>query len=111
MNKKNLRMIMPLGYYNIAQIPDNIKGLYGIWYRKNNKCIYVGKAAKQSIKDRLMQEWRASHNERLKRWIKVYGNSMDVCYLQVNDDRIDKMETRLIQKWHPETNIMKKRKE
>lgn len=101
---------MSLRLNNIDSIPSNLKGVYAFWCRTNGKCIYVGKAERQPIRDRLIQEWRNSHNENLKCWITVFGKFLDICYLPVKDGKIDKMETRLIQKWHPETNILKQRR-
>lgn len=57
-----------------------------------------------------MQHWRNSHNENLKLWINAFGKFLDICYLSVKDDKIDRMETKLIQMWHPETNTQKQRK-
>lgn len=90
---------------NIDKIPFHVKGVYAFWCRTNGKCIYVGKAERQSIRVRLMQEWRNSHNENLSLWIKSFGEFLDICYLPVKDGKINKMETRLIKMWRPETNI------
>ncbi len=111
MKKPNkTRNKMPLRRHNIDSIPSHIKGVYGFWCRTNGKCIYVGKAKRQSVKTRLMQEWRGSHNEKLKSWINVFGKHLDICYLSAKYDKIDKLETRLIQMWHPETNILNQRR-
>ncbi|WP_423908624.1 GIY-YIG nuclease family protein [Candidatus Spongiihabitans sp.] len=107
---KKTRNKMSFRHHNIDSIPPHIKGVYGFWCRTNGKCVYVGKAEKQSIKDRLTQHWRNSHNENLRLWIKAFGAFLDICYLSVKDNRIDKMETKLIQIWHPETNISKQRR-
>ena len=101
---------MSLRLHNIDSIPSHTKGVYAFWCRTNGKCIYVGKAEKQSIKDRLKQEWRNSHNANLKLWINEFGEFLDICYLPVKDGRIDKVETTLIRMWHPETNISKQRR-
>lgn len=102
--------VMPLKRHNIDSIPPDIKGVYGIWCRTNGKCIYIGKAERQPIKERLMQEWRNSHNENLKKWMHAFGKFLDICYLQVRESRIDRMETLMIQMWHPETNVLKQRR-
>jgi len=101
---------MALGRDNLDHIPPNIKGVYAFWYRVNGKCIYVGKAEKQPIKVRLRQEWCDSHNPRLKLWIRAFGKSLDICYLSVKDSKIDKLETRLIRMWRPETNKLKQKR-
>ena len=95
---------------NIDSIPSDIKGVYAFWCRTNGKCIYVGKAEKQSVKTRLKQEWRDSHNANLNLWIKSFSEFLDVCYLSVNNGKIDQMETRLIRMWHPETNVLKQKR-
>ena len=95
---------------NIDSIPSNIKGVYAFWYRTNGKCIYIGKAEKQSVKRRLKQEWSNSHNPNLNLWINAFSDFLDICYLSVNNDKIDRMETRLIRMWHPETNILKQKR-
>ncbi len=96
--------------HNIDNIPSQIKGVYAFWCRTNGKCIYVGKAERQSVKERLTQEWRNSHNQNLKLWISAFGEFLDICYLPVKDGKIDRMETKLIRMWHPETNISKQRR-
>lgn len=103
---KKKRSTMPFRLHNINSIPDNAVGIYGFWYRKNGKCIYVGKAKEQPIKKRLKQHWLGSHNPGLRLWIKGFGTFLDVCYLPVDRaEKINKMETRLIRAWRPETNI------
>lgn len=96
--------------YNIDSIPSNIKGVYAYWCRTNGKCVYVGKAEKQPIKKRLTQEWLSPHNENLKSWINAFGNDLDICYLSVKNNKIDRVETRLIRMWNPETNIRKRKR-
>lgn len=99
---------LPLRRPNIEAIPEAMKGVYGIWCRTNGKCIYVGKA-ENSIQLRLKSHWRRSHNPGLRLWITEFGEYLDICYLSVKDEKIDKMETRLIRAWRPETNIQKQR--
>lgn len=99
----------PLRRIHIESIADSHKGVYAFWCRVNGRCIYVGKAERQSIKDRLMQEWSNSHNKTLKRWIATFGEHLDICYLPVSrQNRIDRTETTLIKLWNPEANIRKK---
>lgn len=107
----------PLRLANIEDIPDNAVGVYGFWCRTTGRCIYIGKAEKQSIQKRIKQEWKNSHNDGLKSWIKCFAKYLDVCYLSVSHGnlsvttsrRIDRLETRLIRMWNPETNLSKKR--
>jgi len=101
----------PLRRQYIESIPDGVKGLYGFWCRETGRCIYVGKTEEQTIKERLLQEWKNSHNETLKLWIMAFGNHLDICYLPVNrKERIDRAETTLIQMWNPEANLKKRSK-
>ncbi len=99
----------PLRRIHIETRAPDAPGLYGFWCRTNGKCIYVGKAEKQTIKARLRQEWANSHNKTLKMWISAFGNFLDFCYLPVSQrGKIDRMETMLIRAWNPEANIRKK---
>lgn len=110
-NMKKKRSTMPFILYNIDSIPDNAIGIYGFWFRKNGKCIYVGKAEKQPIKKRLRQHWRKSHNLQLQSWIREFREFLDICYLPVKcKKKINKMEVRLIRAWRPETNIIHRRR-
>ena len=93
----------------ITQMPRNVVGVYAFWRRDNGKCIYVGQAKHRPIRQRLLDHWRGSHNESLKLWIRVFGMHLDVCYMAAEEDRIDKLEYRLIRAWNPETNRQHKR--
>ncbi|MDA8009044.1 MAG: hypothetical protein MPK75_04925 [Alphaproteobacteria bacterium] len=107
---KKSHRTMPLRFQTIDYMPRHIRGVYAFWYPDTGKCIYVGKAEKQSIRTRLMQEWQNSHNANLKLWMRVYGDSLEICYLPVKDEKIDRMESKLIRMWNPTTNIRKKRR-
>lgn len=86
-------------------------GLYGFWCRKNGRCIYIGKAKEQPIRERLLQHWKGSHNETLNLWIEAFGNYLDICYLPISRQNIiDKMETELIRKWNPEADKSRRRR-
>lgn len=105
MLKQNRSEKLPWSHLAIVGIPDNICGVYAIWSRKNGKCIYVGQAKEQSIKQRLRQHWRGSHNEMLKSWIKVFGKELQMCYVACSEpSKIGLLEKRLIKVWKPETN-------
>lgn len=108
----------PLRRRNIDSIPVDAIGIYGFWHprrnskgRKYRRCLYIGKAERQSIRVRVHQEWMDSHNSGLKKWIKCFGEELEICYLRVSPDRahrIDSLETRLIHLYNPETNIKKR---
>ena len=97
------------GYDGISRVPAGIRGVYGFWCRTRRKFIYVGKAKKQTIRERLNQHWRESHNEDLNLWLRAFGEHLDICWLQVPVHKIDKMERILIKMWLPETNDHLKR--
>lgn len=90
---------------NISEIPRSISGVYAFWCRENDKCVYVGKAAEQSVRNRLIQHWRGSHNRILKLWIQAFGEYLDVCYMSVELSKVDDFERRLIKLWKPEANV------
>ena len=92
-------------YLGIELIPKDIFGVYAFWCRDNGKCIYVGKAEDQPVKKRLGDHWRKSHNEILRLWIEAFGDNLDVCYMSVENHRIDSLERRLIKTWKPEANL------
>lgn len=104
------RDVLSFRHTDIANIPSNVRGVYAYWCRAHGRCIYLGKAEKQSIRDRLMQEWRDPKNEKLKLWMQVFGKELDICYLHVRGSNIDRMERRLIKHFHPETNTIHNRR-
>ncbi len=112
MPEKNQRWKKPLRYSNIDSIPHDAIGIYGFWHKDNGRCIYIGKAEKQPIRERIRQEYDNSHNPSLKTWIKYFRNSLEICYLAVPCSKrhtVNKLETRLIRLWNPETNKKKRR--
>lgn len=94
------------GYRYFKQIPDEITGVYIIWYPPKVKFIYVGQAKDQSIQKRLLDHWNGSHNETLVRWIKILAKNLNVCYRPCEYPQIDRLERRLIKTWKPEANII-----
>ena len=99
-----VKVVAQWSHTTILLIPRAIIGVYAFWCRDNGKCIYVGQAKDRPIRDRLRDHWRGSHNEILKLWIQVFGESLDVCYTSVKKDKIDTFERRLIKAWKPEAN-------
>ena len=92
------------GYDGISRVPGNIRGVYAFWCRTRRKFIYVGKADKQTIRERLRQHWRESHNDTLNLWLRAFGEHLDICWLRVPERKISKVERILIKMWLPETN-------
>lgn len=91
-------------YGSLREIPSSIMGVYVIWCRSTNLCIYVGQAKKQSIQKRLLDHWNDSHNDLLNDWVKAIDSYLEVCYKKCDTERIDCLEKRLIKKWKPEAN-------
>ena len=96
---------LPWSHAAITEIPRDMRGLYAIWYRVTGKCVYVGQASRRPLRDRLREHWRNPSNHGLGLWISAYGDSLELCYSEVEPGRIDRLERRLIRLWHPETNV------
>ncbi len=87
---------------NIDALGDE-SGIYAFWF--NGNCLYVGKAEKQTLKERLTQHYRNCHNNNLKLWIDVYGKRLKFCYLELQTtSRIDYLERKFIYRLQPITN-------
>ena len=85
------------------KIPSNAFGIYGLWYRK--RCIYIGKAEKQPIAQRLEQHWKGSHNPDVANWVRAKGSKLRVGYVLVEEhSEIDNLEKRYIRQLQPLTN-------
>ena len=87
---------------NITDIPSDLRGIYGLWFKK--WCIYIGKAKDQGIKNRLKQHWLGSHNEYLKAWIEAKNRIIEFCYIDSPRHTIDSLEKRMIDILQPVTN-------
>ncbi len=112
-NFKNWSSPLPLRHSSIDSIPSDAIGIYGFWYKYNNRCIYIGQAKGQSIRERVKQEYENSHNSQLKEWIECFRNSLKIRYLTVPSSKIcdiNKLEKKFISLWNPETNIINRRK-
>lgn len=109
MRTRSRHAVKPWSHPTLEDVPRDLTGVYAFWYRRTGRCVYVGQAAEQTIRERLMQHWRRSHNEMLNLWMKAYRNSLDVCYAPVEKRRIATMERRLIRRWKPETNVQHNR--
>jgi len=89
------------------KIPPHAFGVYGLWFRK--RCIYVGKAEKQPIAQRLEQHWKGSHNEHLADWVTAKGPQLRVRYIPVQQiSAIGSIEVRYIKNLQPLTNKTQK---
>ena len=92
-------------YLAIDGMPSWIIGVYAFWCRDTGKCVYVGQALDEPIRERLLAHWRGSHNEILRLWIQVFGDHLIICYREVESVLIGGLEDRLIKRWKPEANI------
>ncbi len=102
--RKTVRVSLPWSYPTLSQISEKTTGVYAFWCRDNGKCIYVGQAKDRSIRERLRDHWRGSHNEVLGLWIQAFGENLDVCYMSIDRNKIDTLERRFISAWKPEAN-------
>ena len=96
-------------YRAVQEVPLEAVGVYAFWCRQNGKCIYVGKASDQSIRDRLRQHVQKSHNRTLWLWLQAFGDQVDLCYAAVDRHKIETLERRLICLWRPEANVQHKK--
>ena len=88
---------------DFAKIPRDAHGVYGIWC--GSHCIYVGKAEKQTIAERLRQHWRKTHNLDLRDWIFAEGPNLAVAFFVVTKkEAIDNYERLFIKRFQPITN-------
>ncbi|MCO6433067.1 GIY-YIG nuclease family protein [Nitrosomonas nitrosa] len=101
-----MRARWPFRIVNFYHIPINAKGIYAFWYGK--RCIYIGQAKNQLLKDRLLQHFKRSHNQSLNIWIEAYGPELDFCVLPIKTKNIDKVEKYFIRRWQPVTNMQSK---
>ena len=92
------------GYAGIADIPGDAKGVYGFWYSKTGRCLYIG-MTDRSIRTRLTEHWKDCDNPVLKDWLDGFPGLVEICYLQLTGNA-GRMEQKLIRKWHPEANVM-----
>ncbi|SMN12389.1 hypothetical protein SPBRAN_836 [uncultured Candidatus Thioglobus sp.] len=99
---KNNHIVKKFNMLNINNMGDGV-GIYAFWF--NNRCLYVGKAEQQTLKNRLTQHYRNCHNDDLKLWIEVYGCKLQFCYLELQKNRVDFLERKFIYRLQPIANI------
>ncbi len=66
---------------SIEKLPTDIIGVYAFFYR--DRCIYVGQAKDQCIKDRIWQHYKRCHNAALSMWIDAYQRDLEFCVFGV----------------------------
>lgn len=99
-----IRRKVPFKLVHISRIPPTFFGVYSFWHKR--RCIYIGQAKSQPIRDRLYQHFKESHSDRLNDWIMAYGADLTVCYVQLEKRRIDRAERRLIKVKKPFANVV-----
>lgn len=83
-------------------VPDEV-GVYGFWY--GQYCIYVGKTEGQTLKKRLTDHWKGSHNIDLQLWIDSKGAKLQVAFVEIeNKKQISRYERYYIRFFQPLTN-------
>jgi len=94
-------------YLNLQSVPAD-HGIYIFW--SGHFCIYVGKAEKMTLHDRLKAHYNGSHNEDLKLWIKS-SNAIEFSYeTAANTGAIPAKERNRIKTLAPLTNKLLIRK-
>jgi len=94
---------------NLSKVPDDEYGVYSIWTK--HICIYVGKAEKQSLRQRLFQHYNSSHNDELNKWI-VSSHKLWFMYETVqNPVAINAKERNRVKSFAPLTNKLLQKKE
>ena len=90
---------------NILDIPDELMGVYGIWFRKY--CVYIGRTAHQGLRTRLHQHWNNAENSKLRAWIKSKKSNLVFNYKEC-DSEIEtvRMEAFFYNCYKPITNII-----
>lgn len=90
-------------YANIQRIPDDFHGVYFVW--TNSVCVYIGKADKMSLKNRLMSHYKRSHNDSLKLWIDSSHRLLFQYEVVNNPLAISAKERNRIKQLSPLTNV------
>lgn len=95
-------------WQNLSKVPDDEYGVYSIWTKYI--CVYVGKAEKQSLRQRLIQHYCSSHNDELHSWI-ASSHQLWFTYETVrNTKAINAKERNRIKTFAPLTNkVLQKR--
>ena len=95
--------VLPWSLASIEMLPSNEGGVYAIWCAPTGKCVYVG-YTDDSLRGRVKKHWGLRTNEKLARWIRVFGQSLILCYHRCGPGTSRTIERRLIRTWQPEAN-------
>ena len=105
-----MRQSVGFSNVNIARWAPDSPGIYRIFIGKI--CLYVGSAKDQTLKERLKQHWRGSHNRRLGMWINNYGKSLTIEFCVIDEQKlssIKEIEQSQIDKFSPMLNVINAR--
>ena len=106
MTCRPLELARPFTQRNIERLPDDAVGVYGLWFGRI--CLYVGKAERQPMKDRLMNHFNNCHNPDLKDWLKAFSKDIVFVVRVIDDDScIHQTERQYIARFVPRTNRTK----
>ena len=95
----------PFTFLGIEKAPSDRFGVYGIWYR--GRCIYVGLAQKQSIRERLTNHKIGASNIKLKHYIQAFNEELSFCFEIYEPHEAITREREYINKLQPITNIIR----
>ena len=96
---------LPFRRLEFDKIPRDARGVYGIWYGRH--CIYIGKAERQTIAERLKQHWEKADNDDLQTWIDAKGSDLRFQFAVIRDTaHIDCYERRFIKRFCPLANAI-----
>ena len=89
---------------NILSIRSNATGVYIFHY--NRSFVYVGQSkSHHGIRERLINHYRGSHNEKLAVWVKALDGDVKFTYITCRDTEVDDLEKSLILYLQPITNV------
>jgi excinuclease UvrABC nuclease subunit len=93
---------------NITRNVPDLPGIYRFYLRKI--CLYVGSTKRQTLKSRLLQHWKRTHNRRLSLWIACFGKTISVTYEVIEDKNLRTIrEQDEIDRLSPMTNEIRAR--
>lgn len=93
---------LTFNYANLNRIPQGEHGIYVMW--SHSYCLYVGKAERMTLKDRLLGHYNHSHNPDLNLWIQSTRKLEFQYETVVNVSAIDVRERKAIRHLAPLTN-------
>jgi len=100
---RRLQERVPFRLSVLHRLAPTAPGVYVFWFRRY--CIYVGKAERQFIRDRLLDHWHHSHNDNLRDWMTAKRDDILVAFEAIADPRqISRYERYYIRRFQPLAN-------